>query len=133
MARNFEYAKYCPNRHENGNCLVIGGFCGSVPMEYCNLAKELTQYRHAEENGTLLRLPCKIGDPVYWLTPMRNEIVEMRAKVFQIDERGKTLLKAEPTNAATFLYPFFIDSDLNKKLFLTKEAAEQALKKDKQQ
>lgn len=25
----------CRNRHENGNCLSVGGFCTSVPDEYC--------------------------------------------------------------------------------------------------
>ena len=30
----------CPFRHENGNCLAIGGFCLSVPNKDCRIMKE---------------------------------------------------------------------------------------------
>ena len=30
----------CPFRHENGNCLAIGGFCLSVPNNNCRIMKE---------------------------------------------------------------------------------------------
>ena len=28
--------KECKWRHENGNCLIVGGFCTSVPKNICN-------------------------------------------------------------------------------------------------
>ena len=37
MIRNIEERKDCPMRHENGNCLVIGGFCiDGVSDEICH-------------------------------------------------------------------------------------------------
>ena len=27
----------CPKRHENGNCLVFGGFCTAVSDEMCEV------------------------------------------------------------------------------------------------
>lgn len=32
----------CPYRHENGNCLPVGGFCLAVADEYCPKAAEST-------------------------------------------------------------------------------------------
>lgn len=32
--------KNCPNRHENGNCLSVGGFCLAVDDKHCQLKKE---------------------------------------------------------------------------------------------
>ncbi len=37
--------KNCECRAENGNCLIIGGFCTSVPKEYCNMALRLQKYQ----------------------------------------------------------------------------------------
>ena len=37
VIRNIEERKDCPMRHENGNCLVIGGFCiDGVSDEICH-------------------------------------------------------------------------------------------------
>ena len=30
----------CKCRNDLGNCVAIGGFCTSVPEEYCNMARE---------------------------------------------------------------------------------------------
>lgn len=35
--------KNCPYRHENGNCLPIGGFCLSVDDKYCKFKQEYLQ------------------------------------------------------------------------------------------
>ena len=32
----------CQYRHENGNCLEVGGFCTSVDYKYCQKYKEMT-------------------------------------------------------------------------------------------
>ena len=45
MTENEAIEENCECRSENGNCLVIGGFCTSVPKEYCSMAIELQQYR----------------------------------------------------------------------------------------
>ena len=33
----------CPYRHENGNCLVVGGFCTSVDDKYCKHLSEVSK------------------------------------------------------------------------------------------
>ena len=75
--------------------------------------EKLEEYEGLEEQGKLLKLPCAVGDTVYVLRidnsayMMNNEkvweIVEDKFEVFHFDSIGKTV-------------------------FLTKEAAEAALK-----
>lgn len=44
----------CTYRHENGNCLKIGGFCTSVPTSHCQIYKELyNEYTEYKLLGTL--------------------------------------------------------------------------------
>ena len=44
----------CTYRHENGNCLKIGGFCTSVPTSHCQRYKELhNEYTEYKKLGTL--------------------------------------------------------------------------------
>jgi hypothetical protein len=45
-------------------------------LDRCTLdfLKELRDYRDAEEQGLLLRLPCNIGDTVYYINPRNNKI-----------------------------------------------------------
>ena len=68
-----ERLKECKCRSENGNCTMIGGFCTSVPPKYCDMAKELKEYKDLEEQGKLLKLPCVVGDTVYRICPKCND------------------------------------------------------------
>lgn len=44
----------CTYRHENRNCLKIGGFCTSVPTSHCQRYKELhNEYTEYKKLGTL--------------------------------------------------------------------------------
>ena len=81
--------------------------------------EELKSYRDAEEQGLLLRLPCKIGDKVYQIED--GYIYEFNARSIDVRKENEK-------------YIFCIDSmdykmdDFGKTVFLTKEEAEQALK-----
>lgn len=43
-----ERLKECKCRSENGNCTMIGGFCTSIPQNYCEMAKELKSLREKQ-------------------------------------------------------------------------------------
>ena len=34
-----EYRENCPVRHDNGNCICVGGFCTAVPEEICKAVR----------------------------------------------------------------------------------------------
>lgn len=55
------YIKQCAS-----SCPYDGDFCGTDECPVLNaVADKLGEYERAEEQGLLVRLPCKIGDDVY--------------------------------------------------------------------
>lgn len=106
---------------------------GSVAEPYnrteaFNMAKKLADYEDAEEQGLLVRLPCKVGNTVYGV---RDDI--------------KQIIKCEITEMvickfARYFRVFIIDDnryskctfdDIGKTVFFTHEEAEQALEERK--
>lgn len=46
--------------------------------------KKLKEYEHLEEQGRLIKLPCKVGDTVYYINPDKNTINELVVYGFDI-------------------------------------------------
>ena len=91
------------------------------------LLRELAAYEDAEEQGWLVRLPCKVGDTVYAIHEER--IYEVFVIGFNVYEWTKgfqicLLFDSRKTNG-THLYPI---DDFGRNVFLTREEAEAALK-----
>lgn len=102
-------------REERDKLLKVGDeyICSECGKEYEQLAKwleELKEYKQLEEQGLLLKLPCKIGDTVY---------------VIGCKYRNGTFEKW--INTGKFNYSDL--EKLNNTVFLTKEEAEQELKR----
>lgn len=86
---------------------------------------KLAAYESAEEQGLLLRLPCKVGDTVY--VPTRNFVSELRIILISI-ERDNVFFH---WGLNTGIYPNlngFTASDIGKMVFFTCEEAEAKLK-----
>ena len=86
--------------------------------------EELKSYKEAEEQGLLVRLPCKVGDTVY--VPTRNFISELRIIMVSVDMHG-TYFRWMLSSG---IYPNldgFSGSKLGKTVFLTREEAEKKL------
>lgn len=73
----------CSSRTELGNCSIIGGFCSAVPSEYCEMAKELKEYREAIKNGYLIRMSCRPGDTFWEYESNGNWAYPRRAHTLQ--------------------------------------------------
>ena len=108
---------------DNGTAMVKG--CGSnckYGFEHCrkedwencktidDVIDKLAEYEDLEEQGLLLRLPCKVGDSIYSVIEDGLTIVELK---FQLDFYARR------------------KNDFGKTVFLTKEEAEQKLKEMK--
>ena len=84
--------------------------------------EKLAAYEDAEEQGLLLRLPCKIGTKVYnitWWDDVQKKVVV----------KGKTYYRTihkHKVSKSTFGYTDI--DDFGKTVFLTKSEAEQKLK-----
>ena len=108
--------------HDKGGC--INGCI--VPKLYCKLAK----YEEAEEQGLLLRLPCKVGDTIYRINIGAKEpIIKMRVLQVQWKQlhKDRVIIRIDAINDDDMGESCYLLEDIGKTVFLTKEEAEQAL------
>ena len=101
---------------------------------YEEIYKKLTEYENLEEQGLLLRLPCKVGDTV-WCIFEKKVYKAIARKVTNVKGlKDYELVKIEAE--FDIIDPFYSDGRLRKcgvyqnyleTVFLTKEEAEQKL------
>ena len=77
----------------------------------------------AEEQGMLVRLPCKVGDTVYYIDG--GKIYKAKASVFRINKSGVRVYCER-----RFMGHVGFDGIYGKTVFLTREEAEAALKEE---
>lgn len=102
--------------------------------------RKLKDYEDAEEQGRLIKLPCKVGDVVYVVTSpfnvfddieydenMKDEVYESYVSSITFYECGEQYrIYAKATNH--FIGAYFRECDFGKTVFLTKSEAEAKLK-----
>lgn len=108
--------------------------CGENSYDYKNLLIEkLGKYEDLEEQGRLIKLPCKVGDTVYVNGVLGCGEAE-RYRVIRVDYHStlgtgrnefyiEALLCADPDSSIAFY-----DKQFGKTVFLTKAEAEAKLK-----
>ena len=103
------------------------------------LREKLKRYEDSEEQGLLLRLPCKVGDTVYVVTSpfnvfddieydenMKDEVYEAYVSSVSFYESGEQFrIYAKVTNH--FIGAYFRECDFGKTVFFTQEEAEAKL------
>lgn len=93
-----------------------------------NVLQKLADYEDAEEQGLLLRLPCKVGDTLYCITPYVKEpiitahVLQMNIKQFY---NKRIIVRIDVMNKMGESC-YFLD-DIGKKIFLSREEAEAKL------
>lgn len=96
------------------------------------LKEALGEYEDLEEQGLLLKLPCKVGDTI-WVNGVLGIGEAEEYKVIKVDYHStlgtgknefyiEALLENDPKNSIGFY-----DKEIGKTVFLTKSAAENAL------
>lgn len=99
----------------------------------CDALQEIQKYKYLEEQGLLLRLPCKAGDIIY-VNGILGVGEAEEYKVIRVDYHSnlatnrsefyiEALLVSDPRNSIGFY-----DKEFGKTVFLTKAEAEQKLK-----
>ena len=107
---------------EESNCKVE---CGAIN----DCLEKLAEYETAEEEGRLKVLPCKVGDIIFCI--VRPGIIrQFKVLSIEIYEYGAILelLYAGNVGKYRFWRMYMPSDDFGKKLFLTSEEAEKALK-----
>lgn len=95
--------------------------------------ERLAQYEDAEEQGLLVRLPCKVGDTVWFLT--KSFDIENETHNYSISEYIVTETRGNKFNPLWYMasngedtHRDFHPTEIGKTVFLTREEAEEALK-----
>lgn len=126
-----EEYKYRASFFESDN--PMNKACIKVAKDHEQLAEWLEkskEYQQLEEQGRLIKLPCKVGDKVYRIRK-KESVIEMR--VLQIYCRkncdGKTRIWFDTIHIDNneFENSYFVE-DIGKTVFLTKSEAEAKLK-----
>lgn len=116
--RNIMCSTYCDN------CSKGAGDCDTIK----DMINRLAELEDLEEQGLLVRLPCKVGDTVY--VPTRNFISELRIIMISVDMHGTYF----GWRLNSGIYPNldgFSGSKLGKTVFFTREEAEKKLEEMK--
>lgn len=109
-------------------CCGMGGCLDDNCSLMIDACKKLAEYEQLEEQGLLVRLPCKVGDTVY--VPTRVLVSEFKITAIFCDIHG------------TYFYWLFYcgiyertsgfsERDIGKTVFLTREEAEKKLEEMK--
>lgn len=89
--------------------------------------KRLQEYEDAEEQGLLIKLPCKVGDSIY--QPIRKEVNEYKVIGLCYDiTKKKWLFEVACQLGLEWIKTICKFEAIGKTVFLTKAEAEQALK-----
>ncbi|WP_297642771.1 hypothetical protein [uncultured Bacteroides sp.] len=110
------------------DCNICEERCPCINEDNCpclqEILEKLAEYEDLEEQGKLLKLPCAFGDTVYVLSPGK----EYSYYSFPEDDDEKVYHLPVLTEIRKYEFEDFMISLIGKTVFLTKEAAEAALK-----
>lgn len=120
------------------NSMGVAVFKESYDCENCNESlwrlpdygngsptDRLAEYEEADEQGLLLRLPCKVGDKVYRPVPKLYRRISVMTVVKIVIHEDGVYFKTDKDGG------LFKTSAIGKTFFITKEEAEAALEKMK--
>lgn len=117
--------EYEADKHKNDRLFTGQTDITAMCRDLIPKMKELKRYEDLEQDGRLLELPCKVGDVLYLPIDFQNKIYEGRCIGLEYSKmRGKWVVKIFSEEGTS--YEAF--EDFGKTVFLTKEAAEVALK-----
>lgn len=92
------------------------------------LLEELKSYKDLEEQGLLVRLPCKVGDIMFRINKgAKNPIIELTVTQINITRRSYNLEVIDRDCGELMCFK----NDIGKTIFLTREEAEKKLEEMK--
>lgn len=103
--------------------------CSENYKQIVEYLEELKSYKDVEEQGLLVRLPCKVGTEVFCFFPGDSHYTKCQIKKIEICPSifGNICYFAEPVRQKGYCCRYF-DYEFGKFLFLTREEAENKLK-----
>ena len=99
-----------------------GAFTGLELAKLAIMQKELKEYKDLEEQGLLVRLPCKVGDDLYCI--VNGEVKKLKVHSFGVPDFEITDIEFKYVDG--FKIVRFV-GEVGKTVFLTREEAEKKL------
>lgn len=103
-----------------------GTFTGLELTKLAIMQKELKEYKDLEDQGLLVRLPCKIGDDLYCI--VNGEVKKLKVHSFGVPDFEITDIEFKYVDG--FKIVRFV-GEVGKTVFLTREEAEKKLEEMK--
>lgn len=125
--KNDSGGHYYPKCFEKCNGLGASSKCDNCEI-MTSVCEKLGDYEDLEEQGRLVKLPCKVGDTVFYIS--EKIILEYEVVGFSVDKTGARLIYGEhhvDENDETYSCNLSVDR-IGKTVFLTKAEAEAKLK-----
>ena len=117
------------------NLIVEEGLRAGSPSDYCSkIVTKLADYEDAEEQGLLVKLPCKVGDKIWAITSTANYSLGKYTEVVLENPQEKKIQSITFSKNGIGYHVkdrTYGIGDFGKTVFLTKEEAEQKLEKIK--
>ena len=103
----------------------VGSEVEKLMKKNAKLEKELQTYRNLEEQGLLLKLPCRTGDIIYDIST--SYILSYKVESFKMLRNRVVSMRTSYIINDTILFSRSYVDDIGKTVFLTKAEAENAL------
>lgn len=118
---------------EEIRCSNYCSYCGKADCDHIRTALEkLARYEDLEEQGRLIELPCAVGDTVWFYSEALEEVCKGQVIGFGLNFYTTPQLWIEVEYTSSLIgnqtYKSRVDLMIGKKVFLTPEEAEAALK-----
>lgn len=121
----YDFCMGCKYFGEPNGCNRPNGTCANYER-FIETYNRLAELEDKIENGTLIELPCKVGNTVYVFN-RKYEICEMEVISFMLTNKFKEFYAVVDNPYEHYGYSLYA-SKLNKDWFLTKAEAEAKLK-----
>ena len=107
----------------------LGATKRDITITIGDICEKLADYEDAEEQGLLLRLPCKVGDTIYIVMRLHYQPNGLDMSQYKEIEEVKVdnITIGKPYWQINGDEHEFLVEDFGKSIFLTKEEAEQKL------
>ncbi len=120
------------NRNYGENsCAVYTSYCDACRNSDCHcelvedMVKKLADYEDLEEQGRLVKLPCKVGDTVYGIS--MGKLISLTVNEISIFYmKGERVINVKCQNNDEFRN--YVEREFGKTVFLTKAEAKAKLK-----
>lgn len=126
--KNGSGSYYYPKCFEKCNGLGASGECDNCEI-MTSVCEKLGKYEDLEEQGRLVKLPCKVGDVVYYVCNNRVMSSEVLSVIYHVEAENHGVFIRERLTVDFEGIPAEIDfNTIGKTIFLTRDKAEAKLK-----